>query len=204
MSKQKIALPIVILISGNGSNLQAIIDAIASNKLNAEIRAVISNRDDAYGLKRARLANIPTEILLNKDYPTREAYDAALQKKLEQYQPQLIVLAGFMRILGKQLIHHYHGRLINIHPSLLPKHRGLHTHQRVLDAGEKEHGVTIHYVTEELDSGPIIAQEKIRVEDNDTTESLQQKIQQLEHRLYPQVIQQLAENFLNPVPLSKE
>lgn len=184
---------IVVLISGNGSNLQAIIDAIAAKKLSANISAVISNRADAFGLERAKKANIPIHVLPNKDFKSTNDYDKALQQCIDQYQPQLIVLAGFIRILGKDFVKHYYGKIINIHPSLLPKYTGLNTHQRVLDAKEKEHGVSIHFVTEDLDSGPIIAQAKLIIEPNDTAETLKHKIHQLEHLLYPQVIQQFSE-----------
>lgn len=185
--------PIVILISGNGSNLQAIIDAIAKKELPAKICAVISNRAEAYGLERAQRANIPTHVLANKDYKNNQEYDAALQKIIDQYQPELIVLAGFMRILTREFVLHYFGKIINIHPSLLPKYTGLHTHQRVIESGDKEHGVTIHFVTEDLDAGPIIAQEKILVAKDDTAESLKEKIHKLEHQLYPRVIKLFAE-----------
>lgn len=187
---------IIVLISGNGSNLQAIIDAIVAKKLSAHISAVISNRADAFGLERAKKANIPTHVLINKDFKNNDEYDRALQQCIDQYQPQLIVLAGFMRILGKDFVKHYYGKIINIHPSLLPKYTGLNTHQRVLDAGEKEHGVTIHFVTEDLDSGPIIAQTKLTVEPTDTAEILKQKVHQLEHALYPKVIQQIVDGHL--------
>jgi len=183
--------PIIVLISGNGTNLQAIIDAIDKG-LPAQIRAVISNRDDAYGLERARLANIPTEVLPYKGFKDRVDYDLALEKLIDKYQPKLVVMAGFMRIIGPELVKHLRGRLINIHPSLLPKYRGLDTHQRVLAAGDKEHGVSIHFVTDDLDGGPIIAQAKIEIAPDDTPETLEAKIHKQEHILYPEVIRGFA------------
>lgn len=184
-------LPIVVLISGNGSNLQAIIDAIAVD-LPAKICAVISNKVDAYGLERAKQANIPTKVIIRKDFPNRDAYEHALQQNIDQYEPRLIVLAGFMHILGERFVAAYPNRIINIHPSLLPKYPGLNTHAQVLANGDKEHGVTIHFVTPEVDAGPIIAQAKLAVLPDDTVESLQQRIHQLEHKLYPAVIRQFT------------
>lgn len=175
-------MSVVVLISGNGSNLQAIIDA------GIPVSAVISNRADAYGLERAKQAQIPTHIISNREFNSRDDFDHALQTAIDHYQPQLIVLAGFMRILGEQFIQHFSGRLINIHPSLLPNYKGLHTHQRVLDAGDQEHGVSVHYVNSDLDGGPIITQSKLKVNPDDTAASLQQRIQVLEHHLYPHTI----------------
>lgn len=175
-------MSLVVLISGNGSNLQAIIDA------NIPISAVISNQANAFGVKRAQQAHIPTHIISNRDFPSREAFDQALLTQIELYQPKLVVLAGFMRILGEQFIMHFMGRLINIHPSLLPKHKGLHTHRHVLEAGDTEHGVSVHYVNANLDGGPIISQSKLTVEATDNEVSLQQRVQTLEHRLYPHTI----------------
>lgn len=191
---------IVVLISGNGSNLQAIIDAIAAGKINGRIVAVISDQVDAYGLERAESAGIKTEVLLAKDHTDRASYDNALQTCIDRYQPQLIVLAGFMRILGKALVKHFHGRVINIHPSLLPNYRGLHTHERVLEAGEKYHGTSVHFVTEELDGGPLIAQETIEITEKDTPETLKQRIQTVEHQLYPKIIAYFAEKRLGLTP----
>jgi len=179
---------IVVLISGNGSNLQAIIDAIQTKEIHAKIGMVISDKPDAYGLTRATEAKIPTHVITRQDYPERAKYDEALGTVLEQQAPDLIVLAGFMRILGDTIVDQFYGRLINIHPSLLPKHRGLHTHQRVLDAGDSEHGATVHFVANELDAGPIIAQLSCQVDKNDTADSLQKRVQVLEHQLYPQVV----------------
>lgn len=187
-SKSRIA----ILISGNGSNLQAIIDAVNQGQIHAEIVLVLSNKATAYGLERAQRANIATEILLNAEYTSQNEYDAALKQILDHYQPDLIVLAGFMRILSPSFVNAFKGKIINIHPSLLPKYRGLNTHQRVLDAGDKIHGVTVHYVTDDLDSGPIIEQVSLEILANDTAESLEERIHKIEHKLYPKVIANLV------------
>jgi phosphoribosylglycinamide formyltransferase-1 len=185
--------PIVVLISGNGSNLQAIIDAIDNKLWPIEIKAVISNKADAYGLQRAQTANIPTAVISHKDYDSRENFDHALQQMIDQYQPKLVVLAGFMRILTPGFVQHYAGKMINIHPSLLPKFKGLETHQRALETQEKIHGCTVHYVTEELDSGNIIAQMECEITPADTVESLQEKVHALEHQLLPEVIFWIAD-----------
>lgn len=182
---------LVILISGNGSNLQAIIDAVESGQIKAEISLVISNKTKAYGLERAQQAGIATAILSSKAYDSRETYDAELIKIIDQHQPNLVILAGFMRILSKDFVEHYAGKLLNIHPSLLPNYKGLHTHARVLEAGDQIHGATVHYVTNELDGGPIIKQTQCPVLADDTEESLQARVHELEHQLYPEVIAEL-------------
>ncbi|MDX2504537.1 MAG: phosphoribosylglycinamide formyltransferase [Gammaproteobacteria bacterium] len=192
-------LPIVVLVSGDGSNLQAIIDHVADRTLNARICAVISNKADAYGLQRARKANISTEIIDHRHYDSRESFDAELIRSIEKYHPELIVLAGFMRILTDDFVNHFSGKMINIHPSLLPKHRGLHTHKRVLEAGDREHGLSIHYVSTELDGGPIILQKSVPVLEDDTEESLAQRVLVQEHLAYPKVIQWFAEKRLQIV-----
>lgn len=189
-------LPIVILISGKGSNLQAIIDAVSSNNLPVAIRAVISNRPNAYGLERARRAGIPAVTIDHTQYPDRASFDAALQTAIDSYQPGLVVLAGFMRILTPALVGRYHGRMLNVHPSLLPAFRGLNTHRRVLETGEKAHGVSIHFVTCELDGGPVIAQRRFAVLPDDDDARLAARVQQLEHVLYPEVIRWYAEGRL--------
>ena len=189
-------LSLVILISGNGTNLQAIIDAIQAGALQAEIRAVISNNPNAYGLTRARQAGIPAEVLDHRHYTNREAYDRELQALIDKYQPQLIVLAGFMRILTTDFVTHYHGRMLNIHPSLLPKYQGLNTHQRVLEAGDDIHGVSVHFVTPELDGGPVILQAEVPVHPGDTADDLAQRVHQQEHVIYPLVIRWIAEGRL--------
>ncbi len=189
-------LPIVVLISGGGSNLQSIIDA-AADDLPVEIRAVISNRPDAYGLTRAREAGIDTAVLEHANFADRESYDQALQELIDSYSPELVVLAGFMRILSDDFVRHYEGRMLNIHPSLLPKYRGLHTHARALEAGDKVAGCTVHYVTAELDAGPIIMQARVPVLDDDTPETLAARVLEQEHKIYPQAIRQFAEQKLN-------
>ncbi len=189
-------LPIVVLISGSGSNLQAIIDAISAG-LPAKICRVISNNPQAYGLSRAGEAGIPTDIVDQHDYADRENFDQALMNCIEQDQPALLVLAGFMRILTHDFVRHYSGHMINIHPSLLPHYQGLNTHQRVLDAGDAIHGVSVHFVSPELDSGPVILQAEIPVQTDDSAESLANRIHVQEHIIYPLVIRWFAEGRLH-------
>lgn len=186
------SLPIVVLISGNGSNLQAILDA----KLPVEIRAVISNKADAFGLQRAKNANLNTELIETEHYANREEFDAALAKLIQKYSPEYIVLAGFMRRLSPGFVQLFPNRIINIHPSLLPKYPGLHTYKKALAAEDEYHGVSIHFVTEVVDGGPIICQAKLKILANDTEKSLQARTQQLEHKLYPKVLAWLAEGRL--------
>lgn len=188
-------LPIAVLISGSGSNLQAIIDQVMAG-LPAEIRVVVSNRPSVLGLERAQRAGIATRVLDHKAYPDRESYDLALAEMLEEFHPRLLVLAGFMRILSPLFIQRYRGRMLNIHPSLLPKFRGLHTHQRALDAGEQEHGASVHYVTEELDGGPLIIQAKVAVKADDDADRLAARVLQKEHIIYPLAIRWIAEGRL--------
>lgn len=176
---------IVVLISGSGSNLQALIDAIARGEINAEIAAVICNKPDTYGLTRAKSVGIETIVLEHRNFAAREQFDAAMIRKIEALDVDLIVLAGFMRILTPDFVRRYQGRLLNIHPSLLPKFPGLHTHQRALDASEQTHGVTVHFVTTELDRGPNIIQASVPVLPNDTAETLAQRVLQQEHIIYP-------------------
>lgn len=187
---------LAVLISGSGTNLQAIMDAQKAGTLDAEIAVVFSNRANAAGLERAAQAGIPTASLDHRDYPDREQFDQAMIEVLTPYAPDTVVLAGFMRILSAVFVRHYAGQLINIHPSLLPKYRGLNTHARALEAGDSEHGCSIHFVTEELDGGPLIAQAPIAVHANDTVDSLSKRVQQREHRLYPQVLQWRAQDRL--------
>jgi phosphoribosylglycinamide formyltransferase-1 len=186
-------LPLVVLISGRGSNLKAIIDA--ADPL-IEIRAVISNRADAKGLLYAQQAGIPTEILDHTPFKTRLEFDQTLQACIDHYQPGLVALAGFMRLLTPEFTNHYYGRLINIHPSLLPAFKGLHTHQRVLDSKMKEHGASVHLVTADLDSGPVILQARVPVLPDDDEETLAARVLTEEHRIYPQVIHWFAEGRL--------
>lgn len=187
---------IVVLISGSGSNLQAIIDAVKAGQINGEICAVISNRPDAYGLTRAENAGIETLVLDHKAFDSREDYDAALMDKIDAFSPDLVVLAGFMRILTPSLVQNYLGRMLNIHPSLLPKYQGLNAHQRALDAKDKEHGVSVHFVTEELDGGPVVLQAKVAIESDDTAQTLAQRVHQQEHIIYPLVVQWFCEKRL--------
>ncbi len=186
-------LAIVVLLSGGGSNLQSIIDHITKHTLNARIKCVLSNDSKAYGLERAQQAGIPTRVIEHQQYSNRESFDLELIRCIEQFQPELIVLAGFMRILSDHFVNHFYGRMINIHPSLLPKYRGLHTHQRALQAGDKEHGLTIHYVSTKLDGGPVILQKSVPVLAHDSKESLAQRVLKEEHIAYPQVIEWIAQ-----------
>ena len=169
-------LRIVVLISGSGTNLQALIDQIHQGDTPARVVAVISNRADAYGLQRAEQAGIPARVLSHRDFDSREAYDTALRALIDTYHPDLIVLAGFMRILSDNFVRHYQGRMINIHPSLLPHYKGLNTHQRAIEAGDTEHGCSVHYVTPELDGGPVILQAGVPIDASDPPESLAQKV----------------------------
>jgi phosphoribosylglycinamide formyltransferase-1 len=186
-------LSLVVLISGRGSNLRAILDATQAGELHASVKAVISTRADAPGLGDAQRANVDTLALDPGDYPVREDYDRALQGLIDGFQPDLVALAGFMRILTPGFVQHYRGRLINIHPSLLPALRGLNTHQRALEQGLREHGASVHFVTEELDGGPVIIQVRIPVLAGDTAESLAARVLSQEHRLYVEALRLLAE-----------
>ncbi len=187
---------IVILISGRGSNMEAIVRAFKREKWSARLCAVISNRADAAGLAFAEKEGIPTRVVPHKDYPDRDSYDAALQKAIDEYRPDLVVLAGFMRILTDGFVNHYTGRMINIHPSLLPSFRGLHTHRQAIEAGVRVHGATVHFVTPELDGGPIIAQAVVPVLPGDDENSLADRVLEQEHRLYPRVIGWFVEGKL--------
>jgi len=184
----------VVLISGSGSNLQSLIDE--SKNINLEISCVISNNPDAYGLERAKKANIETKILDHNEFSSRESYDESLKEIIEKFNPEVIILAGFMRILTANFVNHFLGKVLNIHPSLLPKYPGLHTHQRAIDAGDKAHGVSVHFVTPELDGGPIIAQKKIEVYLDDDADSLSKRLLKEEHIIYPRVVQWFAQGRL--------
>lgn len=177
-----------ILISGNGSNLQAIIDNISAEKLDAEICGVISNRPNAYGLTRAQEAGITAISLDHMQHDSRESYDKALQAEIESLNPDYIVLAGFMRILTPEFVNTFSGKLVNIHPSLLPKYKGLNTHQQAIDNGDEEHGVSVHFVTPELDGGPVIIQSRVPVFEDDTAVDLADRVQEQERRIYPLVL----------------
>ena len=187
---------VVVLLSGTGSNLQALIDSTRTGDSPVRIAAVISNRSDAYGLQRARDAGIDTRSLDHKAFDGREAFDSALIELIDAFKPQLVVLAGFMRILSADFVRHYEGRLLNIHPSLLPKYKGMHTHQRALDAGDSEHGCSVHFVTEELDGGPLVVQAVVPVESDDSAQSLAQRVHAQEHRIYPLAVRWFAEGRL--------
>ena len=188
-------LPLVVLISGSGSNLQAIIDGAEAN-LPVDIRAVVSNRADAFGLERARRAGIATEVLSHGDFPDRESYDRALAERVEAHGPGLVILAGFMRILTPGFVRRFEGRMLNIHPSLLPRYRGLHTHRRALEAGDSVHGASVHFVTDELDGGPLIIQAEVPVLEGDDEASLAARVLTREHLIYPTAIRWFAEGRL--------
>lgn len=180
---------IVVLLSGSGSNLQAIIDQVTQGNLKCEIACVISNKADAFGLERAKKSGIKTQVINHKDYDSREGFDAYLQSQIDLYEPTLVVLAGFMRILTAPFTEHYEGKMLNIHPSLLPKFQGLHTHKRAIEANEEFGGVTVHFVTAQLDGGPNIIQAKVAIENGETQDSLAKKVLVKEHLIYPMAIQ---------------
>ncbi|MFL0809989.1 MAG: phosphoribosylglycinamide formyltransferase [Agarilytica sp.] len=184
---------VVVLISGGGTNLQAIIDAQEAGSLPINICAVVSNKDHVGGLTRAEKHGIASIVLDHKLFDTRESFDSRLQDIIDSQAPDIVVLAGFMRILTEGFTRHYEGKMINIHPSLLPKYQGLHTHQRVIDAEEKEHGTTVHFVTAELDGGPPIIQAKVPVHKEDTADTLAARVLEKEHLIFPQAIKWLAE-----------
>lgn len=179
---------VVVLISGSGSNLQSLIEA-TSLASQAKIVAVISNQPEAYGLVRAQKAGIPALSLSAKPFASRDKYDAALMTMIDEYQPDLVVLAGFMRILTPNFVNHYAGKMLNIHPSLLPKYPGLHTHRKAMENGDQEHGTSVHFVTEELDGGPVILQAKIPILAEDSEEELIERVKEQEHLIYPKAVQ---------------
>jgi phosphoribosylglycinamide formyltransferase-1 len=187
---------IVVLVSGNGSNLQAIIDACAQQKIPAKIHAVISNKADAYGLQRAKNAKIPAIYLDHNAFASREVYDQQLLTEIASFSPDLIVLAGFMRILSHAFVAQFQGKMLNIHPSLLPKYKGLHTHQRAIDAGDEDHGASVHFVTAEIDDGPVILQSKVPVFDQQDPDELAERVQVQERQMYPLVIKWFCEDRL--------
>jgi phosphoribosylglycinamide formyltransferase-1 len=199
MSDKHKRLRLVVLISGRGSNLQAIIEEALHGDLPVDLRAVISNRPDAFGLERAWREGIPAIILNQRAFADRAAFEVALRERIDLEQPDLVVLAGFMLILSAGFVEHYRGRLLNIHPSLLPRYKGLHTHERVLAAGDQRHGASVHFVTPELDSGPVIVQAEVPVMSDDDVETLAARVLQREHRIYPLAIRWFAEGRMTLV-----
>jgi phosphoribosylglycinamide formyltransferase-1 len=193
MIQSKRRFRLVALISGRGSNLQAVLNGTRSGELPVEMCAVISNRPDAYGLARAQEAKVPAIVLDHKAYPDRTAFETALREHIDVYAPDLVILAGFMRILGADFVAYYQGRMLNIHPSLLPKFRGLNTHARAIAAGERNHGASVHFVTSELDSGPVILQARVPVLPTDDADTLANRVLEQEHRIYPLVIRWFAQ-----------
>lgn len=190
-------LPVIALISGSGSNLQALIDGARSGYLPIDLRAAISNEPDAYGLQRAASAGIQTHVLNHRGFADRASYDVALADLIDRFDPGLLILAGFMRILTPGFVARYHGCMFNIHPSLLPKYRGLHTHRRALEAGDTIHGASVHFVTEELDGGPLVLQAQVPVEPGDDPETLAARVLKQEHKIYPQVVRWFAQGRLS-------
>ena len=191
-------LSVVVLISGNGSNLQAIIDASKHEPGLYEVVAVISNREEAFGLERADREGISSAVVNHGAYDSRESYDHALMQIIDAFEPGLVVLAGFMRILTPGFVRHYAGRMLNIHPSLLPKYKGLNTHQRAIDARDRVHGCSVHFVTEELDDGPVVLQAEVPIIDGDTAETLAERVHVQEHIIYPEAVRRFALGELNP------
>lgn len=187
---------IVVLISGNGSNLQAIIDGCAKGLIPGKITGVIANKANAFGLERARVAGIATQVVSHKDYTDRQQYDMALKAAIEDFGAELIVLAGFMRILTPAFVQYFSGKLLNIHPSLLPKYQGLDTHQRAIDAGDTEHGCSVHFVTEQLDGGPVILQAKVPIFPGDDASTVAERVHEQEHLIYPLVVRWFCQNRL--------
>lgn len=183
---------LVILISGRGSNMRSIVEAAQQGELAVDIAAVISNRPGAAGLEFAQQAGIDTQVIDHKQFASREEFDTAMAQAIDVYQPDYVILAGFMRILTADFVAHYAGQLINIHPSLLPKFKGLHTHERAIEAGESEHGASVHFVTAELDGGPVILQAKVPVLPGDDADTLAARVLEQEHLLYPAAIQKLV------------
>ncbi len=189
----------VVLISGGGSNLQAFIDQIDANELSLDIALVISNVPSAYGLKRAQKAGIESSVIDHKEFKDRLSFDNALKAQIDTVNPDVIILAGFMRILTQEFVDSYPLKIVNIHPSLLPKFTGTNTHSRAIEAREEWHGASIHFVIPELDAGPVILQGRLRIQDDDTPESLQQRVHKIEHKLYPTAIGWLADERLSVV-----
>jgi len=187
---------LLVLISGGGSNLQSFIDACAAGSLQAQLVAVISNRAGVKGLDRAAAAGIPNILVDHRAFDSREGFDQSLGDVIESFAPDLVILAGFMRILTPEFVHRFLGKLINIHPSLLPAYPGLHTHQRAIDAGDKQAGATVHFVTPELDGGPSVLQAQVPVLPDDSADSLAQRVLEFEHRIYPAAVQWFCQGRL--------
>lgn len=196
MSNEQQVATVVVLISGNGSNLQALIDAIDAQNIPAKIVAVFSNQKDAYGLQRAKSADIPGITIDHKSFTSRDEYDAQLYQEIQKYSPDLLVLAGFMRILSDKFVENFAGRMLNIHPSLLPKYKGLHTHQRAIEANDVEHGASVHFVTPKLDDGPVILQSKVPVFAQETATELASRVQEQERKMYPLVVKWFCQKRL--------
>ena len=198
---------VVVLVSGNGSNLQAILDTCQDRHSGFNVVAVISNEANAYALIRAKRAGVATHVVSHRHYASRDDFDAALHETIERYTPDLVVLAGFMRILGKRLVTAYADRIMNIHPSLLPAYPGLNTHARAIADGAVEHGASVHFVTAELDAGPVIIQARVDISPGDTPDQLARRVHLVEHEIYPRAIQWFAEGRLssndNPNKLSQ-
>lgn len=187
---------LVVLVSGQGSNLQAILDGCQQGQIRASVAAVFSNKSDAYGLTRAREAGVPAHALAASQFADREAFDKQLMLEIDAYAPDLVVLAGYMRILSPQFVQRYAGRMLNIHPSLLPKYPGLHTHRQAIENGDEEHGTSVHFVTEQLDGGPVILQAKVPVFAGDTEDEVNARVQYQEHAIYPLVVSWFVEGRL--------
>ena len=190
---------IAVLISGNGSNLQAMIDACKAGRIAGELVGVISNKADAYGLQRANDAGIKAQVIANQAYASRDEYDVALIQQLDEWQVDLVILAGFMRILTPAFVQHFAGRILNIHPSLLPKYQGVKTHERAIAAGDQVHGASVHFVTDELDGGPVVLQAKVPVFSDDTPEELAARVLTQEHQIYPLVANWFCQGRLKMV-----
>lgn len=195
---------LVILISGSGTNMLNLAEQCIEQRIDAEVVAVISNQADALGLQKAAELGLTTAVLAHNEFANRDEYDRALAQLVASYTPDVVILAGFMRILGAHFVQHFHGRLLNIHPSLLPKYKGLHTHQRALEQGDQEHGVSVHFVTEELDGGPVILQAKVPIFAGDTATDLQARVQEQEYRIYPFVVNWLCTQRLRLTPQGAE
>lgn len=190
-------MPIVVLVSGNGSNLQVLIDQEKAGTLPVDIVAVISNETNAHGLVRAADAGIPSHVVDHRGFEDSREFCRALAERIDRYAPRLVVLAGFMRILHPEFVTHYRNRLINLHPSLLPRYPGLHTHRRALEHGDRVHGASVHFVTEKLDAGPVIIQGQVDIQPSDTPETLQRKVRAVEHRILPTAVRWIAEQRLS-------